>query len=391
MESIDAVIHDTGEVIAIDRRGGLNLPGVVSRIGLLLPEELSLEEWTAIGQSLSGVEQSIMWWLGDWWVYGENRRWGAGEEVAAKLGVNYGTCRNAGAVSRNFDLSRRRDNLTWTHHADATSAASPEEADALLDWCEEPLARGEKRPRSTRELRAEISRRKAASFLGIPSDSDGTMCVSDDLHRLAARIAAGELPPFGTVYADPPWRYSNQGTRAATGNHYKGIEDEDGRELQSAAGMSMDEIRALPIDLLVAKDSHLHLWTTNGFLEEALGLIRHWGFEFRSTFVWNKRQMGIGNYWRNSHELMLTAIRGNAKRFRDKSLKSWIVTDRGRHSAKPGEVRQFIERASPGPYLELFARQQYENWAVWGNQIDRSLFDRSTEGSLKQNVSVPAE
>jgi len=182
---------------------------------------------------------------------------------------------------------------------------------------------------------------------------------------------------FGTIYADPPWRYDNQGTRAATGNHYAGVNDEEGREVQSAAGMSIDEICALPVKGLAADDAHLHMWTTNGFLFECPRILAAWGFEFRSSLVWVKPQMGIGNYWRNSHEIMLTAIRGNAKRFNDHSIKSWIECDRGLHSAKPEQVRHYIERASPGPYLELFGRREAPNWAVWGNQIERSLFDHA--------------
>lgn len=166
---------------------------------------------------------------------------------------------------------------------------------------------------------------------------------------------------FGTIYADPPWLYDNQGTRASTGNHY--------------GGMTVEELCALPIKDIAADDAHLHLWTTNGFLFECPRIFEAWGFEFRSSFVWVKPQIGIGNYWRNSHEFLLTAIRGDAKRFNDKSLRSWMECDRGRHSAKPEQVRRFIERASTGPYLELFGRQSSDNWVVWGDQIERNIFN----------------
>jgi N6-adenosine-specific RNA methylase IME4 len=81
--------------------------------------------------------------------------------------------------------------------------------------------------------------------------------------------------------------------------------------------------------------------------------------------------MGIGNYWRNSHEIMLTAVRGDAKRFNDHSMMSWIQFDRAEHSSKPAPVRSLLTRASPGPYLELFARTEVPGWTVWGNQIER--------------------
>jgi hypothetical protein len=51
-------------------------------------------------------------------------------------GPKYQTCRNAASIANAFELSRRRDNLTFKHHAEV-AALSPDEADALLDWCEE--------------------------------------------------------------------------------------------------------------------------------------------------------------------------------------------------------------------------------------------------------------
>jgi N6-adenosine-specific RNA methylase IME4 len=167
----------------------------------------------------------------------------------------------------------------------------------------------------------------------------------------------GDLPRghFGCVYADPPWQYGNQSTRAATDNHY--------------GTMPIADLCDMPVSELVAADAHLHLWTTNAFIREAFQLIDAWGFEYRSMFIWVKPQMGIGNYWRVSHEIMLLGIRGNAKRFNDKSLKSWVEASRTKHSAKPEAVRGMIEKASSGPYLELFGRSEVPGWTVFGNQI----------------------
>jgi len=165
---------------------------------------------------------------------------------------------------------------------------------------------------------------------------------------------------FGTIYADPPWKYSNQATRSATDGEY--------------STMSIDELSAYPIPQLTAPKAHLHLWTTNSFLHEALHLIDTWGFEYKSCFVWVKTQMGIGNYWRVSHEFLLLGTKGNLT-FADRSLKSWAEAKRVRHSAKPEIVRQFIERASPSPYLELFARRLVKGWTVFGNEIERNLFE----------------
>lgn len=219
----------------------------------------------------------------------------------------------------------------------------------VADWRERIVFENDRVTTNILRAAGKVERRKTEE-----SNKVETGCTVADLERL---VSAGRK--FGCIYADPPWLYSNQGTRAATNNHY--------------GGMTIDELCALPIRELAADDAHLHLWTTNGFLFECPRIFDAWGFEFRSSFVWVKPQMGIGNYWRNSHEIMLTAIRGKAKRFNDKSLKSWAEWDRGRHSAKPEQVRHMVERASYGPYLELFGRSAATGWAVWGNEVEPSL------------------
>lgn len=182
---------------------------------------------------------------------------------------------------------------------------------------------------------------------------DATRTITD----LNVLVASGDT--FGCIYADPPWLYDNQATRAATSNHYPGL--------------SVDQLCDLPIRALAAHDAHLHMWTRSAFLFESFRIFDAWGFEFRSTFIWCKPQMGLGNYWRNAHELTLTAVRGDAEWSEDSFPCSWLVPKRGRHSAKPEQVRGMIERASPGPYLKLFGRLPAEGWTVFGNEIERNL------------------
>ncbi len=185
-----------------------------------------------------------------------------------------------------------------------------------------------------------------------PEANAGIVCSLDEL------VAAGRK--FRTIYADPPWRYGNQGTRASTDNHYD--------------TMTVDQICAEPVSKLVEDDAHLHLWTTNAFLLESFRVMEAWGFTYKSVFVWVKPQMGIGNYWRVSHEFMLFGIRGKAP-FGARNEMSWAKINRTKHSAKPDEVRQKIEKVSPGPYLEMYGRVFMEDrpWTVYGNQVSRSI------------------
>ncbi len=323
--------------------------GAVTATSWQLPDGMSEEEWGAAGAVLGQVERSATWWIGDWWAYG--KPWDRARTELVKSenwdGPDYGTCRNAATVAAAFELSRRRDSLSFKHHTEV-AGLSATDADRLLDVAEA-------QEWSTRQLRAEVS--KLRSRVGaVPSDET---CTTQDIHTL---LDAGKR--FGCIYADPPWLYDNQGTRSASGKNYEGL--------------TVAELCDLPIRQLASDAAHLHLWTTNAFIFEAPKIFAAWGFEFRSSFVWVKSKIGIGNYWRNAHEFLLTAVRGDAKHFNDHSLISWIEVDRGRHSGKPEQVRSMLEKASPGPYLELFGRLPANGWTVWGNEIERNLFQEAS-------------
>jgi N6-adenosine-specific RNA methylase IME4 len=174
--------------------------------------------------------------------------------------------------------------------------------------------------------------------------------------NLQTLLAEGRT--FSTIYADPPWRHDNQASRASASNHYP--------------TMTLEDICREPVSELAAKNCHLHLWATSPMLPEAFKVISSWGFEYKSSFIWVKRQMGLGNYWRGAHELLLTACRGQLA-FNDHSQRSWLEVDRTTHSTKPEEIREIIEKVSPGPFLELYGRKPPVNssWTVYGNQCLR--------------------
>lgn len=166
---------------------------------------------------------------------------------------------------------------------------------------------------------------------------------------------------FPTIYADPPWEYQNSASRAVACNHY--------------STMSLEQICGMPVEQLTTENAHLHLWATNPLLPLAFQVIEAWGFSYRSCFVWTKERLGIGNYWRVSHEFLLLGVRGSL-RFNERDKRSWQTWKRTRHSKKPNAMRCLIEKVSPGPFLELFGREEIPNsdWTVFGNQIERRLF-----------------
>ena len=316
---------------------------------LSLPDDVTFEKWAECGEYLAHVERKCMWIIGDWWAFGE-KRYGKRKALLERLAAEerrvpaYQTARDAAWVAGQYELSRRRDSLSFAHHREVAALPSPD-ADALLD-------KAEANQWGHKQLRAEVCRYKNERQNGGSSERGDTCTVAD----LATLAEAGRR--FGTIYADPPWFYGNQSTRAATSDHY--------------GGLTVAELCAMPVAELATDKSHCHLWTTNGFLRDAFDVLEAWGFEYKSTFVWVKPQMGIGNYWRVSHEFMLLGVRGGLT-FADRGQMSWLECERGRHSAKPEKVRHIIEKVSPGPFLELFGRSPAPGWTVWGTQIERGL------------------
>ena len=258
-------------------------------------------------------------------------------------------------------FGQRQDEVAFIPQSGLYALAEPkcdETREDLIAELKTLAAQGKTGKVKVKEVKAEIQqvtslvKQQRSGIVSIAAE-DG--CTVDDLNGL---IEQGRR--YGCIYADPPWQYGNQGTRAATGNHYN--------------GMTVDELMGLPIKDLAEENAHLHLWTTNAFLADSFRIMEAWGFEYKSCFVWVKPQMGLGNYWRVSHEFMLFGLRGK-KPFKSRSEMSWGQYNRTIHSAKPEQVRTKIERVSDGPYLELFGRRQVPNWTVWGNQISRDLLD----------------
>jgi N6-adenosine-specific RNA methylase IME4 len=194
---------------------------------------------------------------------------------------------------------------------------------------------------------------------------DSTPAAADDLLAFAADRK------FGTILADPPWRFMNR-----TGK----IAPEHAR-LSRYGTMSLDEICELPVAELSAATSHLYLWCPNALLPSGIAVMAAWGFSYKSNLVWHKVRKdggsdgrGVGFYFRNVTELLLFGVRGkNARTLAPGRRQVNLFSTRKReHSRKPEEQFQIIESCSPGPFIELFARGVREDWTTWGNQADDS-------------------
>lgn len=179
------------------------------------------------------------------------------------------------------------------------------------------------------------------------------------------------LGGWPVVLADPPWSFDDVGTRLAP--DYAGDQRADPAQVLYQT-MPLEAIERLPVS--AADDAFLFLWAPNVLVLEgaATRVARAWGFEPRQLIPWvktdaaGKPRLGGGHYTRVVTEQLVLCRRGAARPLR-RDVPGIIFAPRGRHSAKPDESYQLIERLAAGPYLELFARRRYSPaWTVWGNQ-----------------------
>jgi len=202
---------------------------------------------------------------------------------------------------------------------------------------------------------------------------------------------------FGTIMADPPWRFQNKTGKVAP----------EHKRLNRYPTMSLDDICAMPVEELADEPSHLYLWVPNALLPDGLKVMEAWGFQYKSNIIWEKIRKdggpdgrGVGFYFRNVTEILLFGVRGKNARtlkpgrsqvnyFEAREPEGDILKTRKReHSRKPDEQYEIIESCSWGPYLELFARGLRDNWTVWGNQADEEY--RPSWDTYKFNSGVTA-
>lgn len=179
---------------------------------------------------------------------------------------------------------------------------------------------------------------------------------------------------YHTILADPPWRFQNSTGKVAP----------EHRRLRRYRTMSLQEIKDLPVRAHAEANCHLYLWVPNALLPEGIDVLRSWGFTYKSNIVWYKVRKdggpdgrGVGFYFRNVTELLLFGVRGRMRTLKPGRTQVNIVrTRKQEHSRKPTQVYDIIEACSPGPYLELFARERIENWTAWGDEVDSYLQNR---------------
>ncbi len=169
-----------------------------------------------------------------------------------------------------------------------------------------------------------------------------------------------EIPKFRAIVADPPWtkNMTGSGDYGAAINHY---------DL-----MSLERIKAMPVEKLAADDAYLFLWVMNSNIDQGLEVMQAWGFRYITMYHWIKPKMGMGNHLRNASESCLLGVRGRIKP-QCRTQINWYIGYPTEHSEKPHEFTSVVERLTAGPYLELFCRKRpasHEKWYCWGNETE---------------------
>jgi N6-adenosine-specific RNA methylase IME4 len=170
--------------------------------------------------------------------------------------------------------------------------------------------------------------------------------------------------PYDVILADPPWRFrtwneTNQEKSAS--KHY---------DL-----MTLADIKAMPVQQLASSDCLLAMWAVQAMLDQALEVMRAWGFKFKTSGAWAKQSstgskwaFGTGYLFRCSAEFFLIGTRGNP-RSAVRDVRNLIVAPVREHSRKPEDLHVSLERMFPdAKRCELFARAERPGWDAWGNQ-----------------------
>ena len=188
------------------------------------------------------------------------------------------------------------------------------------------------------------------------------------------------LSAFGCLMIDPPWRFearTEAGYERSPQAHYNCV---------STADLARLDIRSI-----AAPSSVVWLWSIAPMLDQAVGLLRAWGFEFVTAGAWGKRsksgaawQFGTGYYMRSAAEFFLIGKIGRPA-IRARNVRNLIAPDDlaelvdgdflvepvREHSRKPEAGYRAAERLFDGPHIELFSRVSRPGWSAFGDEVGK--------------------
>jgi hypothetical protein len=203
---------------------------MVTRVGLEFPPVLDFGAWEQAGLKIARIADSSAWCLGDWLIYGQDLYTDRYRHAVAMAGLDYQTLRNYAWVARRFPLARRRERLSFQHHAEV-AALCVQDQDRWLDqaeagaWSRNQLRRtlrAERQPSSAEAGAAlallrlsptaeKLARWREAAECGSQEFEDWIVATLDDR---ASRTLADRSGPVATVSTE-----TTEQTRSLVGAH----------------------------------------------------------------------------------------------------------------------------------------------------------------------------
>jgi len=179
---------------------------------------------------------------------------------------------------------------------------------------------------------------------------------------------------YSIIYCDPPWKFGSKQYQDS-GRPFQDLEEQ-------YKTMNYKDIEALNVELITNKDCACFMWTTDSHLQEAINLLKTWGFKYKTiAFVWLKKYntgtnvVNFAPWTLKSTEICLLGIKGKMGKYKKSNkVRQLVESERSTHSKKPNEVRERINQLFGDlPRIELFAREKTEGWDAWGNEIESDI------------------
>lgn len=332
--------------LIIKKKTELALPNAViteNGMSLVINDNVTKEELRQIGKTLKTIESANSFWIGDW----INSNWGKYErgkyDDAEKLGFEKETLQVYGSVASSVKSLIRIKDLSWSHHQTVSKFPEKEQK----EWLQQAVDNNW----SVRDLKKAIR----------------------ESLKPKTPIAPGGF--YKILYVDPPWKYSDEliENYGAVEHHYTTMSIEELSELKEKGN--------LPKTL---ENSVMFMWTTSPLLDDSFKIVEAWGFEYKTSFIWDKVKHNFGHYNSVRHEILLICTKGSCSPESSKLFDSVQTIERtAKHSEKPEEFRDIIDTLYPtGTRIEMFSRKTRKEinkeakvpiWDVWG------------ESSIKKN------
>lgn len=323
------------------------------------------------------------------------------EEVADKLGVSRAT------VKRVFDNGHltiiEHDRLRARRYYENNPDASYREvarhvdrqANTVARWLKEDFDEGDNnddeqetlavtaRDRDEAEAVAEVTRtatdggdgtaatvasEQAEALARNETTPDRAAAEVEQARNREAEEPDTETPPlpddtYRTVVIDPPWNIEK----------IERVERPQQGQYLDYPTMDIDEIQDLPVpELLADSGGHVYLWTTQKHLPTALECLDEWGARYECMLTWVK-PTGVAPFsWQYNTEHVLFGRYGDGLELDKQGIQLSFEAPVTEHSAKPEVFYERVKTASPGPRLEMFAREARDGFDVWGDEVTDS-------------------